>query len=132
MRRFVPAAAALALVAFQAQAQTTPDTTPAPATATAPSTTTAPAAPIKKPVSHRMTLQQRFDAANTAHDGHLTKDQATAANWSYVAGNFAAMDKDKKGFVTIADIRAYARARRAERQKATPATAPKPAPATNG
>lgn len=112
MRRLLPAAAVLALFAFQAQAQTTPGTTPAPATS-APAPTT----PAKKPVSHRITLQQRFDAANTTHDGHLTKDQAAAANWPYVTNNFTTMDKDKKGFVTVQDIRAFAKARHAARQK---------------
>ncbi len=133
MRRvLLAAAAALTLLAVQAQAQTTPATTPAPAATTPPATTppitTPPAsttAPAKK-MSRHVTLQQRFDTANTSHDGHLTKDQATAANWPYVANNFVAMDKDKKGFVTIGDIRAYAKARRAA-HKVAPAPAPKPA-----
>ena len=129
MRRLIPAAAALALLAAPAWAQTQPDTatTPAPA---AGATTTAPATPAPRHVRRRQTLQQRFDAANTTHDGHLTKDQAAAANWPYVMNNFAAIDKDHKGYVTTADIRAFAKARRAARQKQQ---APAPAaPATNG
>jgi hypothetical protein len=132
MRRLLPAtAAALLLLAWQAQAQTqqAPATTESPAMPAtpgtpAPTTTT----PAKKPATRRMTLQQRFDAANTAHDGHLTKDQATAANWPYVANNFAAMDKDKKGYVTVQDIRAYAKAHHMARQKPAPA----PAQPSNG
>ena len=126
MRRLIPAAAALVLFAAQAPAQTQPDATQAPAAGTA-----APASPATStPKQHRsrQTLQQRFDAANTTHDGHLTKDQATAANWPYVANNFAAIDKDKKGYVTASDIHAFAKARHAAHQKATPA----PAPSTNG
>lgn len=128
MRRLLPAtAAALLLLAWQAQAQTqqAPVTTESPAMPAAPGTT-APATtttPAKKPATRHMTLQQRFDAANTAHDGHLTKDQATAANWPYVANNFAAMDKDKKGYVTVQDIRAYAKAHRMAHQKPAPAPA---------
>jgi hypothetical protein len=121
MRFTIPAVAALALLAFQAQAQNTDTTTTpaAPPAAAAPATPATPAAPVTKPMSHRQTLQQRFDAANAAHDGHLTKDEAVAAKWPYVVNNFAAMDKDKKGFVTVADIRAYAHARHVQHKTAT-------------
>jgi hypothetical protein len=119
MRRFLPAAAALALLAFQAQAQTTDQSAPAAPAAPAPAPATPPAAtgtpmmqkPMAHQMSHRMSLQQRFDAANTSHDGKLTKDQAAAANWPYVLNNFSAIDKDNKGYVTTSDIRAFARAR---------------------
>jgi hypothetical protein len=142
--RFIVSAATLALLAGPALAQTTPapatTATPAPsaapavaspapaAAATAPPAA-APTAP-KKMVGHRQTLPQHFAAANTLHDGHLTKDQATAAKWSYVARHFDAMDTDKKGFVTVNDIRAYAAAHRAVHKKVVPA-APAAAPATN-
>jgi len=144
--RFVISAAALALLAMPALAQTTttpaapaptttaPATTPpaaaAPATPAPAAAAPAPAAP-KKMVGHRQTLQQHFDAANTTSDGHLTKDQATAAKWSYVTKNFTAMDADKKGYITIDDIRAFAKAHHAVHHKAAPATTT-PAPATNG
>ncbi len=137
MMRFLIPAAVLALLAVQAQAQTTtttPDTTTPPA-AGAPAATPAPApttAAPKKMGSHRMTLQQRFDAANVSHDGQLTKDQATAAKWSYVTKNFTAMDKDKKGYVTMDDIHAFAQARHAARKPAPAAAPATPAPATNG
>jgi hypothetical protein len=127
MQRLLPAtAAALLLLAWQTQAQAqtqqAPATTETPATPATPGTP-APTTPAKKPATRRMTLQQRFDAANTAHDGHLTKDQATAANWPYVANNFTAMDKDKKGYVTVQDIRAYAKAHHMAHQKPAPAAA---------
>ena len=117
MRFFLALAAALALLTAQAQAQTNP---PPAATDTAPA----------KPAPKRPGLQARFDAANTTHDGHLTKDQAVAAKWAYVANNFAAMDKTNQGFVTVADIRAFAKARRASKAKpTTTASAPaQPAP----
>jgi hypothetical protein len=148
--RFLIPAAALALLALPTFAQQT-TTTPAPGTtttppATAPATTpgtTTPAAPSaaapttpatpKKTVGHRQTLQQRFEAANTTHDGQLTKDQAVAAKWAYVSKNFAAIDSAKKGYVTVDDIRAYAAAQRAAHPKpATPATPPAASPPTNG
>lgn len=137
MRFALYAATALALLSVPALAQTTttttpPATTPAPATAApqtpAPSAST-PAAPTKKYAGHRQTLQQRFEAANTAHDGHLTKDEATAAKWSYVTKHFAAMDTGNKGYVTVEEIHAYARAQHASHTK--PATTPAPAQ-TNG
>lgn len=138
-------AGAVALMGAQVQAQTTdtpaaapapatmtpgPATSaPAPATMTPPAAQATPAAPAmtKKTASHHMTLQQRFDAANASKDGHLTKDEATAAKWSYVTRNFSSMDKDKKGYVTVDDIHAFAHARHAMHK-----TAPAAAPATNG
>ncbi len=129
IRRLIPAAAVLALFAVQAQAQTDTQATPGtqPPAATAP----AHAAPAKKPVTRRVTLQQRFDAANTSHDGHLTKDQAAAANWPYVTNNFAAIDKGKKGYVTAQDIHAFAKARHAAHHAPAPATG-QPAQPKNG
>ncbi len=60
------------------------------------------------------TLQERFEAANTAHDGRLT--QAQAAPMPAVARNFDAIDIGRKGYVTIDEIRSYNRAKRAERK----------------
>jgi hypothetical protein len=116
-------------------APTTPaPTMPAPATpapATPAPTTAAPTAPAPKasttPRHRRMTLKQRFDAANTTNDGHLTREQADAAKWSYVSRHFDAMDKGHKGSVTMEDITAYSRAVRATHHPAHPAAA---APAT--
>lgn len=65
---------------------------------------------------HRRPLKARFAEANTTHDGHLTLAQAQAANWRYVVKNFQAIDKDNKGYVTVEDIHAYAKARRAARR----------------
>src|SRR5262249_60348806 len=87
----------------------------APATSAAPAVA-APAKPAKKAsatTSARMTEQQRFDAANSTHDGHLTKDQAQAAHMYSTVKNWDAIDKDKKGYVTMDDLKAYAAAQRA-------------------
>ena len=135
MRFYVPLIAAASLIALQAQAQNTPATpTPAAPTPAAP----APAAPpVAAPTpstgtgaetgtttpstthharhhTGRRSLQERFDAANTTHDGHLTLEQAQSGMPS-VAKNFDAIDKDKKGYVTVSDIRNYYAARRSAR-----------------
>ncbi len=59
-----------------------------------------------------LTLHQRFEQANTTHDGHLTLDQAKTGMKS-VARHFDAIDKDHKGYVTEADIHTYYKERRA-------------------
>ncbi len=99
---------------------------PAPATAapmaiapmaTAPATT-ADAAP--RTGRHR-TQQDKFDAANVTHDGHLTLAQAQAAppmGWPMVVRNYDKIDVAHKGFVTMDDIHAYNRSKRAARRAA--------------
>ena len=62
-------------------------------------------------------LQDRFDAANVTHDGHLTQEQARAKMPS-VARDFDAIDTDHKGYVTIDQIRDHAKAARATRRAA--------------
>jgi hypothetical protein len=132
--RFLIPTLALSLVALPALAQTTaapaPSTAPAtgaPAASAAPAVA-APAKPAKQATattSTRMTAQQRFDAANTTHDGHLTKDQAQAARMTSTVKNWDAIDKDKKGYVTMDDMKAYAAAQRAAHHTQT-TTAKKP------
>jgi hypothetical protein len=55
--------------------------------------------------------QQRFTNANTTHDGHLTLDQAKSG-YPSIAGHFDAIDKDKRGYITEADIRAFHKTQR--------------------
>jgi hypothetical protein len=137
---FPAAAAALMLSLSPAFAQTaTPPVTAAPAPMTpapmAPApTTAAPATPstptMAAPKSHkRQTLQQRFDAANTTHDGHLTVGQADAAKWTYVSKHFSVIDKDHKGYVTVDDIKAYSHAARSAKHN-VPVGKASPPPAT--
>ena len=76
-----------------------------------PAAAASPAAPGK----HR--LQHRFDAANTTHDGHLTLSQAQQGGWRMVANHFDDIDIGHKGYVSLDDVRAYARARRATRRE---------------
>ena len=76
-----------------------------------------------------MTLQQRFDEANVTHDGHLTLEQARSKMPS-VARDFAEIDAEKKGYVTVDQIREHRRtvraAHRAARKAAAAATPAKP------
>ena len=67
-----------------------------------------------------MRFPERFEAANTTHDGHLTLDQARAGHMPLIARRFDAIDAGHKGFVTMDDIKAYRRAQRAERAAAKP------------
>lgn len=101
--RFLPIMLVLSLFSIQAHAQSAP-----PPPVPAPSAATAPAAPpAAKPhaarTSHRMSWKQRFAAANTTHDGHLTLPQAEAG-YITVARHFHEIDVDKKGYVTVEDI----------------------------
>jgi hypothetical protein len=57
----------------------------------------------------------RFNAANTTHDGRLTLQQAQAANMPWVSQHFAAIDSQQKGYITIQDVRAYRQQLKIER-----------------
>ncbi len=107
-------AAVLALLAAPVSAQ---QLSPMTGTTASPPTAAAPTTPPRRP-HHRQSLQQRFDAANTTHDGKLTLDQAKTAKLSRIATNFDAIDTAKKGYVTLDDIHAFNRARRAARKPA--------------
>jgi hypothetical protein len=48
-------------------------------------------------------LQTRFAAANTTHDGKLTREQAQAG-MPRVAQHFDQIDTQKQGYVTLAQI----------------------------
>jgi hypothetical protein len=69
---------------------------------------------------HRMTSQQRFEQANTAHDGHLTLEQAKAG-YPSIARHFTEIDSANKGYVTEDDIRAWRKQRRSSRGARPPA-----------
>ena len=106
--------------AAHAQAPLTGTTAPAgsPAVGT-PSGETA-ASPAKPPRPRRRTLQERFEAANTTHDGHLTAEQARS-HMPAVARDFDQIDTAHAGYVTLDQIldhnRAAAAARRAAKAK---------------
>lgn len=119
MRPVILAAAFLAFTA-PAFAQNASETTapapiaPAPAaTATAPAETTSTTTTTTVKKHSHMTLAQRFAAANTTNDGHLTKEQAEAGGMKAVVKNFSAIDTDNKGYVTLDEIHNYMKAKRA-------------------
>jgi hypothetical protein len=130
MRLSLPLAA-FALLALPAVAQTTP---PAPASAAQPAPAQPPAAAATAPDAPQhgrarhgyLSLDKRFQMANTTHDGHLTREQARSADVMHtVAENFDAIDTGHKGFVTEDDIRAWYKARRAARHHAAEEAASK-------
>jgi hypothetical protein len=49
-------------------------------------------------------IEKRFNAANTTHDGKLTKEQAEAG-MPRVAKNFDTIDSDHKGYVTLQQVK---------------------------
>ena len=71
-----------------------------------------------------LSSQQRFTNANTTHDGHLTLDQAKAG-YPAIVSHFDAIDKDKRGYITEADIRAFHKTQRTLHHQAS-STAAKP------
>ena len=119
--------AALLLLTGAAQAQTPLTGTTGPLTAAPPGASAtpigrgteqaAPAATTAAPARHRRTLQERFDQANTTHDGHLTLEQARA-KMPTVARDFTAIDTDNKGYVTVDQIKDHTRQARAARRAA--------------
>ena len=96
-----------------------PATTTAPTIAT-PAPTTPAVKPVAKPKPPVLTVEQRFEKANTSHDGKLTKAQAISANWTMVSRNFATIDKDKKGYVTVEEIKTAAAKKPAPKKPVTP------------
>ena len=83
-------------------------------------TTPAPAEGRRAPHAHhaRRTLAERFAEANTAHDGHLTLAQAQDAHMNAGARDFGLIDKQKKGYVTLDEIKTFRHERRAARSRA--------------
>jgi hypothetical protein len=77
----------------------------------------APAAPAPKASHSRLTWQQHFAQANLAHDGHLTRDEATAG-FPMIAKHFDDIDADHKAYVTENDIQSWRTMRSAARRLA--------------
>ena len=63
----------------------------------------------------RLSVEQRFQAANVTQDGKLTREQARQG-YKSIARNFDAIDATGKGFVTLEDIRTWRRSVRDGRQ----------------
>ena len=99
--------------------------TPAPGISpAAPSATPSPAPTqgnAATPNRARKTYAERFAAANTTHDGKLTLEQARAGHMRSIVKNFAAIDTEKRGYVTFDQVTAYRAAHRTPRRPRTPA-----------
>lgn len=91
-----------------------PPATPGASAAT--SRATAPASPAAP--QRRRTLAERFAAANTTRDGKLTLEQARAGRMNAVVRDFAQIDKEKRGYVTLDQVRAFQAEQRSARRAA--------------
>ena len=60
-------------------------------------------------------LRATFEAADTAHSGTLSRDQAQHAGWGMVAAEFDRIDTRRTGRVSVDDILRYLRSRAASR-----------------
>lgn len=87
-------------------------------------------APHPRAKHPRMTWMQRFDAANTTHDGRLTQAQAKQG-YKIVARHFHEIDTEGKGYVTQNDIRAWHALQRAARHNHDKKDPLRPRPAFN-
>ena len=64
-------------------------------------------------------IEAHFSAANTTHDGHLTKAQAEQSDWTRVSKHFDEIDTDHKGWISVDQIHAFNKAHRKHRKDAT-------------
>ncbi|GLQ97776.1 EF-hand domain-containing protein [Dyella mobilis] len=67
---------------------------------------------LSSPRAQRMmqTLQQKFDAADTNHDGKLTLAEAQAG-MPRVAQHFNEIDTNRQGYITLNQIKAFVASR---------------------
>jgi hypothetical protein len=77
-------------------------------------TAAAPADAASGPVRVHKAYRERFEAANTTHDGHLTREQARAAKMTLTVRRFDEIDRGHKGYVTLDDLRDFMARMRAE------------------
>lgn len=71
-----------------------------------------PAQTLPEAVTQR--LKARFDAADVNRTGTLTRAQAEAGGFGFIALNFDAMDRRKVGAVTFDDVAMFLRSRGAK------------------
>jgi hypothetical protein len=58
-------------------------------------------------------LRASFDAADVAHRGTLSRDEAQAGGFGWIAAHFDAIDTQHAGRVSFADVQRYLAANRA-------------------
>lgn len=69
-------------------------------------------AALRAQVEHK--LKQAFDAADVNHTGSLTRQQASAAGFGFVARHFDEIDRQKTGAVRFDDVKRFLVARGAQ------------------
>ena len=69
-------------------------------------------------IRHAGGVEAHFDAANTSHDGHLTKAQAEQSGWGRVSKHFDEIDTDHKGWITVDQIHGFNKSHRKHRKDA--------------
>jgi hypothetical protein len=62
-------------------------------------------------------LRASFDAADRAHRGLLTRDQARAGGFGWIANHFEAIDTRHAGEVSFDDVKRYLQATKAARSR---------------
>lgn len=68
------------------------------------------------PIKHSSGVEVHFAAANTTHDGHLTKAQAEQSDWTRVVKHFDEIDTDHKGWISVEQIHVFNRTHRGHRK----------------
>lgn len=66
-------------------------------------------------------IEAHFSAANSTHDGRLTKAQAEQSDWTRVAKHFDEIDTDHKGWISVDQIHAFNKSHRKHRKDAAAA-----------
>lgn len=88
-------------------------------------TPSAPPATTTTSTAHpRKTMDERFAAANTTHDGKLTRAQASAGHLRAITRDYDQIDRSKKGYVTLDEVKAHQSEQRAARKAAREAKKP--------
>lgn len=98
-----------ALAGLSSLAQSAPSRA-ASMTAPLPTALSRPASPSVVQVRHVVgSVEAHFAAANTTHDGRLTRQQVEQADWPRVAKHFSEIDTDNKGWISAEQIHAFNR-----------------------
>ncbi|HTR07072.1 MAG TPA: EF-hand domain-containing protein [Paraburkholderia sp.] len=105
------AALVLCIVAAAVSVTASAQALPGAGTGTSSTSTTSGGARVERMMAQ---VPGRFAAANTTHDGKLTREQAQAG-MPMVAQHFDEIDTQNSGFVTLAQIEDFMRARAAAR-----------------
>lgn len=69
-------------------------------------------------VRHSGSVEAHFDAANTTHDGHLTRMQVDQSDWKRVSKHFDEIDTDHKGWISVDQIHAFNKSHRKHKKDA--------------